>query len=169
MTIAEPCVWDATEVILKASMQDREHSVLMAWARGYRLAYAPCFPRLHVITDKEQFGKARKALYGVPNVTLRDNNFSPMVVQAGTYIIIQWHVLWADNFTQAPYVHFYDVDAVPILPLRCQHFFDHEERLLLHAWRYPSPTHWVRPDSAVFLSAQQRGKVFRRSFTPGNG
>ena len=160
-----PCQWDATECILKASIQDKENSVLAAWARGYRLAFT-CYPRLHVITNSDVFHRARRWLHGIPNVTYRDNNFSATALAGGTYTIIQWHLLWADNFTSAPHVLFFDVDAVPVMPLRCRHIFDDQERLHLHAWNYVGgPTHWVRPDSAVMRLAQERGEVFPRNWT----
>ena len=47
---------------------------------------------------------------------------------------------------------FYDVDAVPILPLRCQHIFDDSERLLLRSW-VSREMPWVVPDSNVFRRA----------------
>ena len=159
-----PCMWDATENILKASMQDKESAVLAAWARGYQLAFS-CFPRLHVITKTDQFPKAKRFLSGIPNVTYRENAFTQAVEDAGSYIMIQWHLVWADNFTTAPHILFFDVDAVPILPLQCHHLFDDSERPMLYAWRYNRPTHWTQPDSAIMQAAQLRGETFPRAFT----
>ncbi len=174
-SMSTSCAWDATETILKASVQAKEDSVLAAWARGYRQAFS-CFPRLHVITERVSFARARHHLHGIPNVTYRNNDFAPVIAastttNAGSYIIIQWHLMWADNFTTAPYIFFFDVDAVPILPLRCHNFFDDEERLLLHAWKYSRastqhpPAHWVDPDSGVLRAAQQRGERFAQPFS----
>lgn len=134
------------------------------WARGYQLAFS-CFPRLHVITKTDQFPKAKRFLRGIPNVTYRENAFTQAVEDAGSYIMIQWHLVWADNFTTAPHILFFDVDAVPILPLQCHHLFDDSERPMLYAWRYNRPTHWTQPDSAIMQAAQLRGETFPRAFT----
>lgn len=126
-----------------------------------------CFPRLHVITAEASHPRARSHFAGVPNVTFRDNAFPPIIANV-TYLLIQIHILWADNFTSAPYLMYFDTDAVPVLPLRCQHIFDDEERLLLHPWARPGNiTSWVLPDSEVFLHAQSRwGEQLRVDFTP---
>ena len=150
----EPCLWDATEVLLKASLQGQEDKLLHAWVRGYHVSFAPCFPRLHVIADNASLPRARHWFFrSTPNVTFRPNNFAPAVEKAGKYWWIQWHILWADNFTRAEYLFFFDVDATPVLPLRCQHIFDENERLRLHAFHYAAPTHWVDDDSRLFSSA----------------
>ena len=160
-----PCAWDATEILLKASLMEKEDLLLNAWIRGYTHAF-DCFPRLHVITGEDRLPKARAAFAGVPNSTVRANQFSPALAHVDTYWIIQWHCVWADNFTTAPYVMFMDVDAVPILPMRCQHLFNPDGRLLQHAFRHANdPAHWVKPCSNVFFDAQGRGEVFPRPFT----
>ena len=164
-------MWDAVEIILKASLRPNEDGLLGAWVRGYRFAMT-CFPRLHVITEERSLRKAATAFAGVPNVTFRANELAPAILRStnrsNSYFIIQWHIVWADNFTSAPYIMFFDVDATPILPFRCQHFFDDQDRVLLHAWHRPEKdgTHWTRPTSNVFLKAQaQHGEVFKRNFT----
>lgn len=162
-----PCAWDATEFLLKASLMDKEDALLHAWIRGYTNALE-CFPRLHVVTGSSLVPKARALFAAVPNATVRENAFPPAIETSGTYHIIQWHCLWADNFTTAPYVFFMDVDAVPVLPLRCHHFFDDSERVLQYAFRHaPVPvTAWVKPCSDVFLDAQhRRGESFPRPLT----
>ena len=158
-------MWDAAEAILKASMQDKENTVLTSWVRGYQQAFS-CFPRLHVIVEGSSLAKARRFLDGVPNVTYRANDLPVAVKEAGAYTFMQWHLLWADNFTSAPFVLFFDVDAVPVVPLRCHHLFDDEERLQLFAWKYDFPTDWTRPVSQTLQMAQARGETFRRPFTP---
>ena len=163
-----PCRWDATEAILKASLHPKEDDVLAAWARGYRQAFE-CFPRLHAITDKAALPKAARYLANIPNVSLRENDLPPVVERGGTYLIIQWHILTADTFTTAPYVMFFDVDAIPVLPLRCRHLFDEQERLQFFAFDYTASaaesTSWVGTDSEVFTGAQERGETFPQRFT----
>ena len=163
-----PCAWDATEFLLKASFMDKEDALLHAWIRGYTTSLE-CFPRLHVVTERDRLPRARAVFGSVPNATVRENGFPPAFVErVGTYHIIQWHCLWADNFTSAPFVFFLDVDAVPVMPLRCQHFFDEEGRVLQYAFHHvPHPvTVWTKPCSDIFLDAQQRrGIAFPREFT----
>lgn len=146
--------------------------MLRSWIRGYLSSFS-CFPRLHVITNGSSLQKAHHLMGHVPNVTFRANSFSPLIAKAGPFYWIQWHLMWADNFTVAPYILFFDVDAIPVLPLRCHHLFDEEDRVRLFAFRYhdknggtAAGTHWVRPDSGVFLQAQRRGETFARHFTP---
>lgn len=162
-----PCAWDATEFMLKASLMPQENVLLSAWIRGYTNAL-DCFPRLHVVTAQESLGKATRLFRAVPNISLHANGFPDAYKNASKYSIIQWHCFWADNFTTAPFVFFFDVDAVPILPLRCHMFFDASHRLLQHAWRYVSTnrTGWVKPCSDVFLDAQAAGQTLARTFTP---
>lgn len=144
-------MWDACEALLKASLQPKEDVLLAAWVRGWTQSLAPsCFPRLHVITAEASIPRARAHFSGVPNVTYRDNAFPPLVAR-DTYRLIQIHILWADNFTAAPYLLYFDTDAVPVLPLRCHHLFDDDERLLIHAWNrgcvQPPPSQWFNPPS----------------------
>ena len=91
----EACRWDATEVLLKASLQSKEDSLLHAWVRGYEFSFAPCYPRLHVIADNTSLPRARHLFFrSTPNVTFHANKFAPAVEQAGKYWWIQWHILW---------------------------------------------------------------------------
>lgn len=157
-------MWDNTEVLLKASLMDKEDKLLFAWIRGYMQSFS-CYPRLHVVTGGSYVPKARALFSRVPNSTVRANNFTAAVEKTGTYHIIQWHCFWADNFTTADYVFFMDVDAIPVMPLRCHHFFDEHGRVIQHAWH--GFTHWTRPCSNVFLDAQDRfGETFARPMTP---
>lgn len=165
----QACRWDATEVLLKASLQSKEDSLLSAWVRGYEFSFAPCYPRLHVIADNSSLTRAKHLFFrSTPNVSFHANNFAPTVEKAGKYWWIQWHILWADNFTTAEYVFFFDVDATPVLPLRCQHLFDDDERLRIHAFRYDgNGTHWVMDDSRVFTAAAASGAVGRSAGLDG--
>lgn len=153
-----PCEWHAVEALLKCAFSDKEQSLATAWVRGW-LQTMPCFPRLHVITDRED--DARKHFATVPNVSIRANQLAPVIANASSpsgplagphFFIAQWHILWADNFTSAPYLLFYDVDAVPVLPMRCQHLFDDQERIIYRSWSTRSMP-WVQPDSDVFTNA----------------
>ena len=160
-------MWDACEALLKASLAPKEDAVLGAWVRGWR-ANMPCFPRLHVITAAASHARARSFFRAVPNVTLRDNDFPPRVA-TDPYRLIQIHIMWADNFT-APHTHyvlFFDVDAVPVLPLRCHLLFDDDERLLLHGWNRNASTGWVEPVTRVFARALSRwGETFKAPLSP---
>ena len=124
---AAGCMWDATEFVLKASMLHSEAALLEDWIDGYLQALS-CFPRLHVITAASKMEQARRAFARVRNVTIRPNNYPPAVEAAGSYVYMQWPMMWVDNFTTAPHIVAWDVDSIPILPLRCHHLFNEEER-----------------------------------------
>eukprot|EP00966_Prymnesium_polylepis_P096014 2224716-Prymnesium_polylepis.2 len=62
----------------------------------------------------------------------------------------QWHLMWADNFTVAPFIIFFDVDSIPVLPMRCHDLFDQNERPLWHTWIKGKRSPWVQPCAAVF-------------------
>ena len=101
----------------------------------------------------------------MPNVTFHTLAYP---FEMDEFWAMQWPMLWADNFTSAPFVFFLDVDAVPVMPLRCQHFFDEEGRVLQYAFHHvPHPvTVWTKPCSDIFLDAQRRrGIAFPREFT----
>jgi hypothetical protein len=159
------CIWDAVEVILKASLATHEDALLQAWIRGYLEAFV-CYPRLHVITNESATARAAQVFQGVPNVSVRANQFPPRVVEGGNIAIIQWHLFWADNFTSAPHVLCFDVDSVPILPLCCSQLFDTDGRVLLHAWRHPHPTKWVASCSHILWEATRRNEALATTFTP---
>ena len=167
---AQDCMWDLSEFLLKASFAVHEDALVVAWVRGYLHTMA-CFPRLHVITGEEHQIKARRYFEHVPNVTIRENALSLPIQESlnmSSYFLIQWHIMWADNFTKAPYIMYFDVDAVPILPLNCQHMFDDEDRVLVHSWnRGPGPPlGWIPAVSNVFVEAEAKfGEKLKGNFT----
>lgn len=131
------CAWDSVEVAVKASLNQYENSLVDDFIEGY-LGALECFPRLHVITGNET--AARALFAGVPNVSVHANRFPPTIHPSGEcqwakvcgwrreIAAKQWHVMWLDNFTKAPHVLYFDIDAIPILPWRCHHFFDQRNR-----------------------------------------
>jgi hypothetical protein len=177
MVMSATCAWSATEALLKASLSTAEDGMLRQWAQGWKHAFAGphCSPRLHVITDKLLLRRAEVMLVteaALPNVSIRANNFTEPILTArhptthnAVFYMISWNLMWADNFTVAPHVLFFDVDAVPILPLRCHHLFDSRERVLWRTmlWHHPAP--WVLPDSDVFFTAYARGERYRSNLT----
>ena len=125
-------MWDATEFVLKASFSSAEDEMLGTWINGY-LQAMQCFPRLHVIAATDMLRKARHAFARVPNVSLHSNNFPPIfrvrpdqerTLGLASYAYKQWPLMWLDNITSARHVLAWDVDSVPVLPLRCRHVFD---------------------------------------------
>ena len=145
-------------MLLKASLSHKENVLLRAWQRGYEMAFAPCYPRLHVITDESNVAQAKSIFKSTPNATVRANALAPLLAaeaaRGNPYPLVQWHILWADNFTNAEYLFFLDVDAVPVMPLRCHHVFDDLERLRVFAFHYTPPVSpWIPIDSAVFRNA----------------
>lgn len=68
-----PCIWDDTEVLLKASVYSDERVLIinwvLAWLRGLRVART-CAPRLHVVSDVPEPESAFAGLFrSVPNLT----------------------------------------------------------------------------------------------------
>ena len=165
VSASRPFPWDATEVMLKAGLDKKEDPMLHKWVQGYKVAFgwASCFPRLHVITYEHAIARVRKLFEGVPNVTGRPNNFAPPI--NAKYYMIQWHAVWADNFTSAPFVLIFDVDSVPVMPLRCHHLFDNEGRIVWRTWQWNHPPMWVHPCTSVFHRAQRLGAKYRTNLT----
>lgn len=171
------CAWDAVEVVLKASFDRKERPLLWRWREAYRVAFAPCFPRLHVITDGSRLGAARLAFpagksSSVPNVTFRANHLAPAIERAkhpsshsNRYYIMQWHAMWADNFTSAPWVLVYDVDAIPALPLRCHHLFTSDGGAKYYSWLWHHPSPWSVATTRALLAARGHGTRFASNLT----
>ena len=44
------CAWDQTEIVLKASIEDRDQPLAAGWVQAY-IGAMGCFPRLHVLAD----------------------------------------------------------------------------------------------------------------------
>ena len=169
------CQWAATEVLLKASLSPHEDTMLLAWRDGFVQAFPRgpgCTPRLHVVTGEAEVARAKVVFSMVSNVSVRANNFSSTIMSArhptshnAIFYMISWHLMWADNFTTAPHILFFDVDATPILPLRCHHLFDDSERVLWCSWLWHHAAPWVLPDTRVFIRAFQSGVRFKRNLT----
>lgn len=169
-----PCAWDAIECLLKASLEPKEDAMLVSFRRGYEVAFgwASCFPRLHLITYETRLARAQGFFNRVPNVSVRANNLPPRLEHSrhpagkgASYFVMQWHAVWADNFTSAPHVLVFDVDSVPVMPLRCHHLFDDAGRVVWRSWLWHHPSPWVHPVSSVFYRAQHLGARFRTNLT----
>ena len=177
-TTAAGCMWDSTEFVLKASMLAAEKQLLLDWIDGYLQAMT-CFPRLHIITSDAQIDRARIVFARVPNVTVRANNYpvtsaSQALHAEGrssldpvAFVFMQWPMLWLDNFTSAPHVLTWDVDSLPVLPLRCHHLFDEEERPLwfftrrprVHGRKHDGLPSWIGKSNDVYKKAEARGET----------
>ena len=167
-----PCIWDETELLLKASIEGRDQSLASLWVRGY-LRNMVCFPRLNVISDN--ISRIAHRFAAVPNVTLHTLRWPQPMLEAGlghpissregskrihglpaVYFAIQWPMMWADNFTVARHVIVLDTDTLPVLPLRCHHLFDDSERPIWHTWSWPNPPAWLRHVNAIFNHSDAR-------------
>ena len=155
--IVVPCAWSHTEGILKASMMRVEDALLSDWIVGYKRSM-PCEPRLHVISG--DLARARPAFQSVRNVSFHANDFPSDIARASAYHQMQWHIMWADNFTTAAHLLFWDVDSIPIMPLRCHNYFDASTGR--PHWYYWSarPKSWLEPIQQMFERAAQRGVRF---------
>ena len=161
-----PCIWDETEVLLKASTEQRDQPLAALWVRGY-VKNMVCFPRLHIVSDN--INAVAKRFATVPNVTFHQLQWPKVMLDAGlghsiyskegakkihglpaVYFAIQWPMMWADNFTIARHVMIFDTDTLPVLPLRCHHLFDDDERPFWHTWAWPKPPAWLRHVNALF-------------------
>ena len=161
-----PCIWDETEILLKASVEGRDQSLASLWVRAYKRNMI-CFPRLHVVSDNITLVAARFS--SIPNVTFHQLHWPSLLLDAGlghsiyssqgskklhglpvVYFAIQWPMMWADNFTVAKHVMILDTDTLPVLPLRCHHFFDTDERPVWHTWEWPKSPAWLRHVNDVF-------------------
>ena len=68
-------------MLLKASLSHKENVLLRAWQRGYEMAFAPCYPRLHVITDESNVAQAKSIFKSTPNATVRANALAPLLAK----------------------------------------------------------------------------------------
>lgn len=165
-----PCIWDETEVLLKASTEDRDKPFAVLFARAYQLNMV-CFPRLHIVSDNAS--QVAQHYTSVPNVSFHQLQWPQAMLDAGlghpihsasgakringlpaVYFAIQWPMMWADNFTSARHVLIMDTDTIPVLPMRCHHLFDEDERPIWYYWANRKPPAWVPHVNAVFQQAK---------------
>ena len=165
-----PCIWDATEIVLKASVEGRDQALAALWVGSY-VRNMVCFPRLNVLSDNVSVAAHRFAT--VPNVSLHQLEWPQQLIEHGLgqsiyhpsaakklhglppiYYSIQWPFMWADNFTSplARHVLILDTDTLPVLPLRCHHLFDEAERPVWHTWAWPKPPGWLAHTNAIFAN-----------------
>ena len=157
-TPPEQCKWSQTEVLLKANVQNAEDEPL---ASGWVLAWLwnmECFPRLHVIYDVQPTASLARIYGRVPNQTshllrypFAARGHPRFSMQMDVFWRIQWPMLWADNFTTAPFVMVLDSDSPLTMPLRCHHIFDQELPSLpvWHSWQWPKPPQWSISADAI--------------------
>ena len=100
-------------------MSTTEAPLLADWIEGYQFAMA-CFPKLHVIVPEEKMEHARSVFSAVPNTTIHPNGYPPLIEKGGTFVFMQWPMMWVDNITSAPFIFTWDVDSVPVLLRGCQ-------------------------------------------------
>jgi hypothetical protein len=160
------CIWDESELLLKASVEGRDQSLTNLWVRSY-LRNMVCYPRLNVVSDNVSLIRHRFA--AVPNASFHQLHWPQPMLDAGlgqplyskrgaqrvhglpaVYFAIQWPMMWADNFTVAKHILVLDTDTIPVLPIRCHHLFDDDERPVWHTWSWPKPPAWLRHVNAVF-------------------
>lgn len=182
------CKWDRIECVLKASLSTKEQPLLLKFREGYRIGFngSSCYPRLHIVTYEDVTGRAASLFSGIPNVTVRANQFSPIITEArhpldgkANYYMAQWHALWADNFTTAPFVLFFDTDAIPVMPIRCHHLFDASSssrshpvphrpayrRVLWRSWLWKHSSAWASTCTAIFYNAHAHGERLQRKLS----
>eukprot|EP00965_Chrysotila_dentata_P011084 359987-Pleurochrysis_carterae.AAC.3 len=128
-----------------------------------------CFPRLHVIADN---ASVISHMYErVPNTTVYQSSYPPPLETAGTskigagYWQMQWFIMWADNYTVAPHVLFFDTDSVLTAPLRCHHLFNEQEVPLWYTWQWASGPPWLKSTNEVLENnGHHLGELTRRNF-----
>jgi hypothetical protein len=79
--------------------------------------------------------------------------------------------MWLDNFTSAPWVLVFDVDAIPVVPFRCHQLFDTHGRARWHSWLWQHASPWSLPCTRVFYLARLHGATYRArlsTLTRGN-
>ena len=170
-TPPEQCKWSQTEVLLKANVQLAQDEPL---ASGWVLAWLwnmECFPRLHVVLDREPTASLARIYGRVPNQTFHRLQYPfaargrgakrnlPFMMQMDVFWRIQWPMLWADNFTTAPFVMVLDSDSPLTMPLRCHHIFDQELPSLpvWHSWQWPNPPQWSISADAIVRNMAGHG------------
>jgi len=172
------CRWDQTEILLKASIEDRDQPLAVEWVQAYLDAMG-CFPRLHVLADSLSVTVAN-TFERVPNSTFHVLEYPAQMRAAGigrpgrkqplihglpaSYYSIQWPFMWADNWTRAEHVLILDTDTWPVLPLRCHHLFDAEERPIWHTWHWPKPPAWTKHVNAMLPRLAQSPRDFMTFF-----
>ena len=178
-TVMRPaCAWDQTEIVLKASIEDRDQPLAAGWVQAY-IGAMGCFPRLHVLADSLSTTVAR-TFEPVPNSTLHVLEYPAPMRAAGvgmpgrqqplihglpaSYYSIQWPFMWADNWTRAEHILVLDTDTWPMLPLRCHHLFDTEERPVWHTWQWPKPPAWTAHVNAMLPRSAQSPRDFMTFF-----
>jgi hypothetical protein len=154
-----PCAWSQTEGVLKISMLPAEDALLSDWVAGYaRNMVCAESPRLHVITT--DLPKTRIVFNRLKNVSFHDGTYPPAIVaRASVYHAMQWHIMWADNLTTAPHVFFWDVDSIPVMPLRCRNYFDVYGRPIWYYWSARDKS-WIQTSLNILNSAASRGMPF---------
>ena len=172
------CEWDQTEIVLKASIEDRDQPLAAEWVQAY-LGAMGCFPRLHVLADSLSTAVA-STFERVPNRTFHVLEYPAPMRAAGvgtpgrkqplvhglpaSYYSIQWPLMWADNWTRAEHILVLDTDTWPVLPLRCHHLFDTEERPIWHTWQWPKPPAWTAHVNAMLPRSAQSPRDFMTFF-----
>ena len=172
------CEWDQTEIVLKASIEDRDQPLAAEWVQAY-LGAMGCFPRLHVLADSLTTAVA-STFERVPNRTFHVLEYPAPMRAAGvgtpgrkqplvhglpaSYYSIQWPFMWADNWTRAEHILVLDTDTWPVLPLRCHHLFDTEERPIWHTWQWPKPPAWTAHVNAMLPRSAQSPRDFMTFF-----
>jgi len=76
---------------------------------------------------------------------------------------VQWHITWADNFTTARHIFFWDVDSIPVMPLRYHHFFDADGKPFWFFWS-TKLTLWIKTDNAVVNTSTSLGVGSRDAY-----
>ena len=181
-SMSRPCAWDQTEVVLKASVEPRDQPLASEWVQAYTAAFPSCFPRLHVLADSigDDAPMINATFGSIPNSTLHALEYPPQMRAAGlgttgrrqplihrlpaVYYAIQWPFMWADNFTTAAHVMVLDTDTWPMVPLRCHHLFDDDERPRWHTWEWPSSPGWIEHVNAIVPATARSRRDFMTFF-----
>lgn len=142
------CKWFAVEILMKASILQEEIPLYRPWVRSYMYCMS-CFPRLNVVT--ENISTIVHHFKRVPNVTFHELVYPPYYVTNNTFWKIQLPMMWADNFTTANHILILDVDTPLIMPMRCHHLFDKDEKPIWRSWKWvPPKVMWVGLDDGYF-------------------
>ncbi|AHA56050.1 hypothetical protein EhV164_00463 [Emiliania huxleyi virus 164] len=145
--------WNDIESFIKVSLKSEEEILLKKWVNGY-VNNMPCFHRLHVISSDVIM--ATRYFNNVPNTSYHTNSFPRAFDHVSEYIKMQWHVTWADNYTTAKHILFWDVDSIPLLPIRYHHYFDTNNRPFWYFWSYSSKS-WISRDNNVIYKSANNG------------
>ena len=137
--------WNNIESLIKISLDPTEDQLLLDWITGY-IENIPCFHRLHVISSDVEL--SREKFKDVPNVTHHLNNYPAVLDKESSYLKMQWHVTWADNYTTSEFVLFWDVDSIPVLPIRYDHYFNSSNVPYWYYWTNTQKS-WIDVDNEV--------------------